>query len=73
VNTEEEAKAKTCPIGKARGSFDDNWDRGPCIASQCMAWRFFQMDGYIMKKDQKWYAGGPSHDSVGYCGLAGKP
>lgn len=38
--TEEEAKKKICPVGAMRGSYDGNWDKGPCIGNRCMAWRW---------------------------------
>ena len=44
--TEEEAKDKWCPFGKATGhgsnriGADNQIGTVPCIASQCMAWRW---------------------------------
>ena len=61
ITTEKEAKEKTCyrtlaPIAVA----DAPWHSpGPCIASECMAWRWF---------DPK-----PHEGRRGYCGAAGKP
>ena len=66
--TEQEAKTKVCPVGAMRGSYDGNWDRGHCIGSACMAWRWDREElesgtpGYTRKSE-----------TDGYCGLAGKP
>ncbi len=60
--TEEEAKAKVCPVGAMRGSYDGNWDKGSCIGSKCMAWRWSSKIGSENRPGK-----------LGYCGLAGKP
>lgn len=54
--TEDDAKTKYCPIAKLGAVFDGNWNKGHCMGSACMAWR------WIVKLN------GPDH---GYCGLAG--
>ncbi len=47
LRTEEEAKECWCPLTN---------DKGPCIASACMAWRW-EMAGIGLRTDK------------GYCGL----
>lgn len=65
--TEEEAKTKVCPVAKMRGSFDGNWDKGGCIGSACMAWRW--NGAYPLADDPPEIRN--RYD--GHCGLAGKP
>lgn len=66
--TEDEARKKTCPVGKMRGSFDGNLDQGPCIGSACMAWRWGRAvaDGVNQAGEQIMRVNG-------FCGLAGRP
>lgn len=56
--TEEEAKQKWC------FQLPDQCDK--CIASKCMAWRWF----YAHSSAQSYNEGREGHH--GYCGLAGK-
>lgn len=76
--TEDEAKEKVCPIGKMRGSFDGNWDTGPCIGSACMLWRAVPGTPAIPIVNYRTIpssAGGeiPAGPGGGYCGLGPKP
>jgi hypothetical protein len=54
VYTEEEAKKKWCPM--------DN--RGECVASECMAWRYVET---LNPKTLLFV------NVAGYCGMGGKP
>jgi hypothetical protein len=59
MNTEEQAKAKWCPLTNNENGFTC------CIASECMAWR--------VEKGDAESNGAGNWLPVGYCGLAGKP
>ena len=87
--TEEEAKTKWCPmirqaiigdsVGVVFNSVHDSKDStntpsGNCIASACMMWRGAlqrKSDGLIVAHKLRVDAG--DYESVGCCGLAGKP
>lgn len=61
--TEEEAKAKWCPlityaIPSAREIRNPGSSYDECLGSRCMAWRWI---------------GSKGPEQQGYCGLAGKP
>jgi hypothetical protein len=74
--TEDEAKTKWCPYG--RGDNDQN-DRGEpkyasrCIASDCMAWRWFFILDESMPTGMNAHRTDGDGNWLGYCGLAGKP
>lgn len=62
--TEAQARKKDCCVG---GFTTGN--RGKCVASDCMAWRWLHLNHYN-------HAGGYSRTEVydvGYCGRAGEP
>lgn len=48
------------------------WQNAPCIASECMAWRFTDQHTYAVSTDDN---GKKTRRRVykGYCGLAGRP
>ena len=84
--TEEEAGEKRCPFGKVRAGYDGNWDKGGCIASECMAWRWFddlsddgtrcnRKPSALFKRvpEPNPEMGRPLDERRGFCGLAGKP
>jgi hypothetical protein len=68
--TEEEAREKWCPVygrgigtveneaGRTLGTYNDELN---CIASECMMWRWKELEGVV------------AFSKYGYCGLAGKP
>ena len=63
TNTETEAKTKAC----CKGSSHQTRNNGPCIASECMAWRWsWALTPSGAKTDIK-------STTDGYCGLAGAP
>lgn len=78
--TEKEAKEKWCPfarnpiplrsnlgnVGFVVGNRAKDDDQSPCIASECMAWRwqFLAMHGNESELTEQ---------AKGYCGLAGEP
>ena len=62
--TDRDAQNKICPIAKLRGSFDGNWDKGGCIGSGCMWWRWVETP----HKDDP-----VQSYREGYCGMAGIP
>lgn len=77
--TEEVAKTKWCPFAKTisyghadaplpapQDFADDRRFDAPCIASDCMAWRFAQTNVDDGNGGTK-----PSGDTHGYCGAAG--
>ena len=59
--TEEEAKAKCCPLSGMRMRNAYEWDTGHCLGSACMAWRWQFKPEHIPQ--------GMSNAS--YCGIAG--
>ena len=66
--TEDEAYEKQCHL-RFGGTYPEM--NRPCIASQCMAWRWVRT--HINNPDDP---GGdliPSSRTYGYCGLAGRP
>lgn len=60
--TEEEARKKTCP--QSLTIVNGEGEVLECLASECMAWRWFNQHGLPenMQNDER----------KGYCGLAGK-
>ena len=62
---EDQARTKWCPY--ARTDLGCNWSNTRCIASDCMAWRWY--------KDNRDEIGMCEMDAPerGYCGLSGKP
>jgi len=78
--TEQKAKERWCPFVRFTEGCDDaaanrweetvNPERCRCIASQCMAWRWF--DGEFTNEPE--HVRRPLTDQRrGYCGLAGEP
>ena len=66
--TEEEAKAKWCPLDK--GSYSERHIGGPkpyCIGSACMAWRWAKV------RERHNPSSVAARDDIGFCGAFGKP
>lgn len=69
--TEDEAKTKACCSGIYRPV-----DNGPCIASDCMAWRWVVLTEYQpLNYATSMQSPIPKTTKTvhGYCGLAGRP
>lgn len=75
--TEEEAKKRWCPHARVNAGpgFNRNSGGEPsrsalCIASECMAWRFYGA-GWRTSETVGNYS--VEHVELGYCGLSGSP
>lgn len=76
--TEDEAKAKWCPMRVPNGSTIDSPKTASCIGSSCMAWR--KIPGASKFKDARTgqlsdrdLTGHGTWVYDGFCGLAGAP
>ena len=86
ILTEDEAKTKWCPfarvvdgvneqsaVNRRQGLRDPHFPDPACIASACMAWRWFDEESDDHPGMTHARITGELTPRRGYCGLAGKP